>query len=240
MSLTGFVVATIAVGAGSLLQGSVGFGLNLLAAPVLLAVDPKLVPGPAAALGLVLVLLTAVRERESVDIRGVGWALVGRVPGVVAGTVAVVMLPQRGLVLFFAVVVLAAVVMSAGRWRLHPTPGTLLGAGAASGFMGTTSSIGGPPIALVYQSSPGATLRGTLAGYFSVGIVMTLIGLALAGRFGADEAWASVLLVPPLVIGFVLSRWTAPVLDRRGTRGAVLIISAASAVMLLVRELTAL
>lgn len=230
-------LASVAVAVGACIQGSVGFGLNLIAAPVLIAIDPVFVPGPAAFLSLVLTILVAHREREAIDVRGVGWALVGRVPGTVAGALAVASLNERGLGIVFSLLLLVAAAMSAVGYRLRPTPRTLVGVGLVSGFMGTTTSIGGPPMALVYQEASGPTIRGTLAGFLAFGIVLSLIALALIGRFGARELGASVFLVPALLAGFALSRWTAPVLDRRHMRTAVLATSAASAIAILARQL---
>ncbi|MDQ3385935.1 MAG: sulfite exporter TauE/SafE family protein, partial [Actinomycetota bacterium] len=46
MSAWGSALVIVAVLVGALVQGSIGFGLNLIAAPVLALVDPDLVPGP--------------------------------------------------------------------------------------------------------------------------------------------------------------------------------------------------
>ena len=230
-------VASLAVAVGACLQSSVGFGLNLVAAPVLIAVDHRLVPGPAALLSLVLTILVAHREREAIDVRGVGWALLGRVPGTVLGALTVAVLSERGLDVGFSLLLLVAVALSASGYALPRTPPTLVGVGALSGFMGTTTSIGGPPMSLIYQDEEGATIRGTLAGFLMVGISLSLVSLALVGRFGVAEAEASAALLPALLVGFTLSRWTAPRLDGRHTRTAVLVVSAASAVALLARDL---
>lgn len=230
-------VASAVVGIGAVVQGSVGFGLNVIAAPILLLIDPALVPGPTLVIALALTVLIAYRERAAVDLRGLRWAFVGRIPGSIAGALAVAWLSERSLALVFAVMVLAAVVMSVGGWDLRPTGGTLLGAGAVSGLMGTVSSIGGPPMAIVYQRSPGAEIRANLSGYFIFGASLSLALLAGFGRFGMDELRASLVLLPGLFGGFALSRWTAPRMDAGHIRPAVLVLSAASAVGVIVRYL---
>ena len=236
MSGAELALASAVVMAGAMVQGSVGFGLNLVAAPVLALIDTELVPGPALVIALVLTLLMAVRERASTEWWGVRWALLGRVPGTVAGAVTLAVLPEHGVALTFAILVLVAVGMSAIGLHLSPTRPNLIGAGALSGLMGTATSIGGPPIAMVYQRSPGATLRGTLAGFFAVGASMSLVVLAAVGEFGARDLVHSLVLLPGLLVGFVLSRVTAPHLDVGRTRVAVLVVSAASALSVLVRE----
>jgi uncharacterized membrane protein YfcA len=39
------VLAVVVVAVSAAVQGAIGFGLNLLAVPVLLLIDPSLVPG---------------------------------------------------------------------------------------------------------------------------------------------------------------------------------------------------
>lgn len=237
MSGTGLVVAAAAVVIGSILQGSVGFGFGTFAAPLLAIVDRELVPGPMLFLALILTALIALRERADFDLGGVKWALAGRLPGTALGAAAVAVLPQRGLTIAFGVTVLLAVGVSLVGWRVPATPRNLLAAGMASGLMGTATSIGGPPIALVYQDAPGARLRSTLSGFFVVGAALSLVALALFGTFGRDEMAASLLLVPPMAIGYAASGAAGRVLDRGRTRTAVLVMSAASASFLLVDEL---
>ena len=74
----------------------------------------------------------------------------------------------------FAVLVLLAVAVSIQGRRLAPPDRNLAGAGLASGFMGTISGIGGPPIALAYLGLDGPALRATLARYFLVGNLVAI------------------------------------------------------------------
>src|SRR2546428_838004 len=104
----------------------------------------------------------------------------------------------------------ASVALSASGYALPRTPPTLVGVGLLSGFMGTTTSVGGPPMSLIYQDEEGATIRGTLAGFLTVGISLSLVSLALVGRFGAAEAEAPAAPLPALLVGFALARWPRP------------------------------
>lgn len=82
------LAASAAIAFGALVQGAVGFGMALVAAPLLVLIRPQLVPGPLLVSGLALTLLVARRERDSIDLLGVKWGLVGRVPGVAIGALA--------------------------------------------------------------------------------------------------------------------------------------------------------
>ena len=120
--------------------------------------------------------------------------------------------------------------------NFRPVRPVLLGAGALSGIMGTIASIGGPPIALVYQDARGDRLRGTLSSFFLIGTALSLTALRLIGRFGADEVRLTLLLLPGLLVGFVMSRWTAAVVDRGYTRRAVLAVAGFTGLLVIIRQ----
>jgi uncharacterized membrane protein YfcA len=103
--------------------------------------------------------------------------------------------------------------------------------------MGTSSGLGGPAVAVLYQNEPGDRVRSTLAGYFLIGAVMSLAALAWAGRMGRAEATLSVGLLPGIVVGFLASRKSSAWLDRGRTRGAVLVVAAVAGVASIARGL---
>ena len=237
MSAAELVVATLVIAVGAAVQGGVGFGMNLLAAPLLALIDPELVPGPAIAAAVVLTVLVAVRERAAIDRRGVAFALTGRVPGTIVGALLVASIPQRGVAIMVGVAVIVAAVLNVSGLRLRPTTPVLLVAGAVSGFASTVSSIGGPPMAVVYANEPGPVIRGSLSSIFVIGGVMSLVALAAVGDFGRHEADASAILLVPGVIGFLLSRRLATLVDAGRVRAAVLSVSVLGALAVIVREL---
>jgi uncharacterized membrane protein YfcA len=232
-----WLLVSLTVACGASLQGSVGFGLGLFSVPILLLLDPRFVPAPLLFASIWLTALLTHREWGGIDGVALRWALSGRALGTAVAASALTVLSSRTLGITFGVLVLAAVAMSASGLRLSPKRWTLLGAGTLSGFMGTTASIGGPPIALVYQRESGPRIRGTLSAYFLLGVSISLVGLALVGRFTTREALLSLSLVPGILVGFLVSRRTARWLDKGYVRVAVLVVSAAAAVMVIVRHL---
>ncbi len=221
---------------GAVVQGSVGFGLSLVTVPLLFLIDPRFVPGPVLCVAIVLTLLLSHRERRSIDIRGVAWALAGRVPGTVFGAAALLALSRDVLSVLFGVLVLIAVALSSLRLRFEPRRWSLASAGLLSGFMGTTAAIGGPPIALLLQNLPGARLRGTLSGFFVVGATVSLLALVAIGRFARQELALAAGLLPGILLGFWISGHTAPILDRGYTRTAVLAVATAAAMVAIGRQ----
>ncbi|MEX2393276.1 MAG: sulfite exporter TauE/SafE family protein, partial [Actinomycetota bacterium] len=235
LTATDLLLASLAVGVGALVQGSIGFGVNVVGGPILVLIDTRLVPGPALVAAFVLTLLVGVRDRAGIDRSGFGWVFLGRIPTSVAAALLVAALPERGLAISLAVAVLIAVAISALGWRVERTPPTLFAAGAISGVMGTVSAIGGPPVAMLYQDAKGAEVRGTLSAIFAVGALTSMVLLAGVGRFGLAEIYASLALMPAIVGGFWLSRFTTRWLDRGFVRPTILILCAASAIAAMVR-----
>jgi len=237
LSLFEFVIATLVATVGALLQGSVGIGLGMLAAPLLLFIDPTFVPGPLLCGALVLSLLMTHRDRHAIQYADLGWALSGRMAGIVSAILLLALLPRDQFGTVFGILILAAVTLSASGLHLRLRPSTLVLAGALSGLMGTTSSVGGPAMALVYQHSAGPRIRGTLAAYFVVGISASLVGLHFVGFFGREELVRSVSLLPGVLVGYLLSRHTTGILDKGYTRVAVLWVSAAAGALALLKQI---
>jgi uncharacterized membrane protein YfcA len=226
-------LAGLAVALGALVQGAVGFGLALVAVPLLAIIDPRLVPVPMLILATAHAMLMLRREYRDTDWAGVGWALLGRLPGIALGVLAVALLPPRWFGLAVGVTVLTCVALSVVRWRPRPTVPALLVAGVVSGAGGTASAIGGPPVALLYQHAPGARVRATLAAYFAAGSLLSLAGLLVGGQFSADAVQATALMVPFMIAGFALSGPARRLLDHGWTRPAVLALASAGALALL-------
>jgi hypothetical protein len=121
-------------------------------------------------------LVTLAGERRDIDWRGLGWSLPPRILGTVAGVAAVAAFSTDALGIVVGVMVLVAVLLT---WRTVTIPmnaGTLTAAGLVSGFSGTATSIGGPPIAILYQHRPPRQIRTTMAVYFTVGAALSLAG----------------------------------------------------------------
>jgi hypothetical protein len=224
-----------ALAIGGALHGSIGFGMGLVAAPLLVLIDPVLIPGPMLCAGVILTLMITVRDRSFADLRGVKWLLIGRTPGMVLGALAVAWLSTTGLAIVFACAIFALVAVSVAGVSLRRTTTTLFGAGALSGLMGTTIGVGGPPLTLVYQRSSGDEIRGTLAPIQSFGAATSIGALAVVGEFGLTDLSRGLLLAPGMVLGFAVSGWVAPRIKPAVVRPAVLVFAVVSAITILIR-----
>jgi uncharacterized membrane protein YfcA len=228
--------AGLVVAAGGLLQGLIGFGLALVAVPLLALLDPALVPVPVLVIASAHAMMSLAREFGHVDWRGVGWAMLGRLPGTVVGIWIVDSLDPKSFGVVVGAAVLVCVLLSLISWRPQPTPGSLVTAGVASGSFGTATSIGGPMVALLYQNQAGPQVRATLAAFFTLGSITSVIGLTATGNVTVHQLWSGVLLIPFLVAGFLLSGPLRKRFDAKGIRTPTLIVSGVSAVVLIVRS----
>ena len=236
MTPIAWVAANLVIAVGSVLQGTIGFGLALFSAPLLALINPALAPGPLLVCNVALTGLMARREWGEVAVDEVGYALGGRLVGIGIAVWVMGLLSARGIDILFGAIVLVAVLMVAAGLSFRLNAGTLIGAGVVSGVMGTATAIGGPPMAIVYQREKGPKLRGTLSLYFTIGAVLSAIGLALKGRFGVPDIWIGLWLCPGVVIGYAGSHRFLPLIDRKGIRPAVLILSGLSAIFLILRQ----
>lgn len=231
------LIGGAAVFIGAVVQGGVGFGLGLVAAPLITLLDPTVMPGAVQVVNLTMPLFTLAREWRRAEWRGAGWALLGRLPGSAIGALVVVYVSTATLGVLVGVMVLVAVVLTARAVSVPRNGATLTAAGFLSGITGTATGIGGPPIALVYQSARGPQIRATLAMFFCVSAAQSLVILALLGRLPGRALAGGAALVPFVLLGFAASGPLRRYLDGGRARAAVLTVAAVSACALLGQSL---
>lgn len=228
------LAATLVVGAA--VQGLVGLGLGLVAAPVTMLLEPRLMPDLLLWLGMLLPVVTLLREHRDIDWGGVGWALGARVPGTAAGVWLLALFTERELGIAVGLMVLLSVLLTARAVVVPVNRGTLVAAGLSSGIAGTATSIGGPPMALLLQHREPHQIRSTLGVYFLLGAGLSLLGLGVTGGLERSTFVLAMLAAPCLVAGFALSRALHRRVPRHHVRVGVLVVCAGSALVLLVRS----
>jgi uncharacterized membrane protein YfcA len=231
-------IALVLTIVGSAIQGNVGIGFAVIAAPILLLVNPAFVPAPIVLAAMLLVVLIALREWRDVIVEHIGLAVVGRTIGTLPAAYAIRAFPKSAYELLFAALVLLGVMLSALGWHVLPTRRNVVLASIVSGFMSTVSAVGGPPMALLYQNEAGPRIRATISAIFTIGGLVTLSGLWWAGRFHIVELLLGLLLMPGVVAGFAISGYTTALVDRAHIKPAVLAISLLSALLVMLRALS--
>jgi uncharacterized protein len=228
------MLAGIAVFVGAVIQGAVGMGVGLVAAPIVTLLDPSLMPGSLLVCGFFMPAMSLATEHRHVEPR-VGWVFLGRLVGTLPGVLIVAALPPDQLAVGVGLMTLLAVALTVHTVVLPVTRSTLVGAGFFSAVGATTASIGGPPLALVLQRSDPKTLRSTTALVFVVGSALSMVALAIAGQMSMEELLTGLAFFPFFGLGFLLSLPLRPHLRGRVFRYSVLAVITASAAAVLVR-----
>jgi uncharacterized membrane protein YfcA len=221
---------------GAFVQAVVGLGIGLVSAPVIALAAPSYVPVLPLWLALLVTALMVAGERLHVDWSAIAWALPARIPGTALGVWLVSAFTETQIGVALAVMVLLAVVVSTHAVVIPVNPVTLSTAGFVAGASGTATSIGGPPIALLFQRHAPEVVRATLSVFFFAGVVFSISGLAVTGSLDAEASEVALVLAPVVVLGFLLGRSARDRVPRSAFRAAVLAICAASALALLVRS----
>ncbi|MQB01967.1 MAG: TSUP family transporter, partial [Actinobacteria bacterium] len=201
-----FVLFAVVI--AGVLQGSLGFGFSFIAVPAMTLVEPRALPVTIIMVSLPVTIFMAHRERASVDAGGLLVLTAGRMVGTVAGLWVLTLMSPNDMAAFTAGAILAAVATSILVSEPRSDTTTRLVAGMFSGAMGTAAALGGPPLALAYQSQPGPVVRSTLAVSFLVGSAMSLTGLIAVGRVALWHVQAAAFLLLPAMLGLLLSKHT--------------------------------
>lgn len=221
---------------GATVQGVFGFGINLIAAPVLVLVDPHFAPVPVVFASLVGGVLVSIRERGTIDRSSVAWALGGRVPGTFLGVWVVVAAAGARLRPVVGLVVLAAVALTILGRAMQRTRKALVGVGLVSGVMNMVAGLGGAPFGLVCHDLPGPVLRPTLALYVLFGGTMSGLALVLIGQVDIESLRLTAVLVPGALAGFGVSGLLVPLADRKAAaRPGILAIATIGAILAIAR-----
>lgn len=208
-------LCALALFAGCTVQTAVGFGMALVAAPIIVMLNPTWVPYVLAVTALVLSIQNTWNQRRSVQWKQVIPPMITRIPGTILGTWILLVIAVQSLQILVAAMVLLTVVVSV--W-LKPFPSTPVNTGIAgfvSGITGTTTSIGGPPMALVMQHGASHNVRANLSAYFIYSCLVSLIGYALVGLMPATMWLVSASMIPVAYSGFFVGKYLRPWVDNR-------------------------
>jgi uncharacterized membrane protein YfcA len=218
-------------------QGVIGLGFAIFSVPILSLIDPRLAPVPQLFLSVALTFSMAYRERHAIQWRTLGWVLFGRIPGAILGAWLLTISTPQILDLIIGGSVLAGVLVFSTSIRVSRNRFSEVVAGIASGAGGTISSIGGPPLALLYRDEKGETIRANLATIFLIGLVTSIGARAFTGRILGVELLIAAAMLPALFAGVVLSGRFMGKIEGKALRISVLAVSAIAALALLLRAL---
>lgn len=235
-----FAAAAAVLFVGAYLNGALGFGMGMLAAPILVLINPALVPVPVLILGGLVTAAGVWRDRAALDLGEVGWALTGRVPGTIAGAAVVAIAAPAVMGVLVGTCVLIGVAIAAMDRMPARTATSMSAAGFSSGLMATIAAVGGPPMVLIYQDAPAAVRRAALSLFFFVGTFMSLAALYLADSAGTEQLVLSACLVPAAAAGYLAGAFGPEIRREAAVRGVLLVICFAAGAAVLIRNLVIL
>lgn len=231
------ITTTSTIAFGALVQSCLGFGMALVAVPFLLMIDSRLVPIPLIIVSMINCAWNWLRFRDQAVLRSIWIALLGRIPGTVLAIVTIKFATEKQISLICALLVLIAVGVSFIASKIPVSNASSFYAGGASGFMGTISGIGGPPMALLYQNEPADRARGTMGAFFTFGCIISLIGHEMAGNLHLSHWADAAMLLPGTILGTFLAKFAAPYLQGEYFRKAILTTCTLAATFTLIKSL---
>jgi uncharacterized membrane protein YfcA len=110
----------------------------------------------------------------------------------------------------------------------------LAGAALVSGVMGGFSGVHGPLMGLAVSHLPAQAVRGFLGLFWLLAYITLLVMAIPAGRLGWAELWLALVLLPGIALGAALSGPARRWLQGPRLRWAILAISAAGGIALVV------
>ena len=237
LTVTGVVVAVVIIIFGSVVQGTIGFGLGLLAAPFIAIVIPDAIPVTLVLVAWPIGGVTALREHHALDRKALPWMLTGAVPGTAIGLVIIHLASQEALAVIVGFTTILGVLATVVTPPIPVTPVTATGAGFIGNINGTAASVGGPPVALLFQHHRGPAVRATLGAYFAISATLSVVGYGVTGAITLDRFLLAVGLLPAMLFGAWASKHFHGLVDKGWLRPSVLVLSSIAGTIAVIRGL---
>lgn len=199
--------------------------------------NPIFVPLPVLVSNIVVSGLASNREWSDVHRRDLVYILAGRFTGTIPALIILAFISQKIFDITFSAIILIAVLFSIIGTTIPINRLSLFLAGTVSGLMGTVSSVGGPPTALVYKQVEGPRFRATMSMQLLVGGLFSVAGLLLITESVMVQIVASVVLLPGAILGYLLSNRGFKRINREAINVFVLAVSVLSAVLVIFNAL---
>ena len=210
------------------LQSITGFGLVMVAAPLLMFFyEPKLtiiIMFCLAGCGNCAQLLLLWKE---VNWQRIAELLCGALIGIPLGVSVFRQLPGDGLKVAVSVAILFTLVnMEFKRKRFEETQKNTIITGILAGIMAMTTGMAGPPLVLyfAYTTMPQNVFRATCIGYFFFSNLSSLVALWITGIPIGDAVGEFVYLLPGLAFGIALGHWAFRFMPQQLIRRIIIIL----------------
>lgn len=222
---------------GSTVQGVIGFGLGTISTPIMALIKPELVPVVVLCLAFVIACTTLHRSWSETDWKMVWYSNIARLPGTVLAVWALAILSTNSLQLCIGCAVIFTMVLSSLGWTPKVNAPNTVFAGLLSGFLGTSTSIGGPPMALLMKSFNPTKARGTLSATFVFGSVVSMLTLGIGGQITTYQLKFAAIYLPLAILGLFAASYFNRFVDRKLLNRIVITVSIGASIVLISQSL---
>lgn len=237
MVTTELILLNLAIALAGIVQASAGLGFAMVANPLIALINIAYLPGPVLFANLFLSSAILGREGLAIDRKELPPLMLGLLVGTTIGALVLTQIAAERLGVVFGVIIVGAVLLSVFSPAFALTPRNILMGATGGGITGIVAAMHGPPLVMLYQREEPSKVRATFAFLFVVGCTMALIGLYISGRFGFQEIWMGINLLPGIILGFLIGRVVAVRVTRGVARAAMLAISGIGGLTLLLTSL---
>ena len=191
---------------GAITQSAVGIGFGIPAC-FLIILEPTMVPSCIVLMGTFLAFSNAFLSFKDIIKDDLIYSFSGRVVGTFISVPLISLtIGTKSYLIIFGLLLLITVFLSAKKWSIAATKKNVTIAGLCSGFMGTLTGVGGPPMAIVYQNSDSKNVVATLNMFFGIGALFSVLVLTYMDLINFREIMRCLLLAPGIIAGIILGR----------------------------------
>lgn len=220
-----------------LVRGFTGFGFSIVAVPLLSLIMPPARVVPIVLFLQLMVSLSGLQAAMRIcDWRSIRMLATGAVIATPLGAMMLAQLPAAPVRLGIAVIVLAAVLVTSGGFRMEITPSRrhVFPFGLLSGLFNGLAGMPGPPVIAFYLAAPvgTGTARASMIVFFLATSVFALVPLAALGMIGRWSLAAALVSFPLVWSGSALGARlyrASPAAHYRLVALALLLVTAALA-----------
>jgi uncharacterized membrane protein YfcA len=161
--------------------------------------------------------------------------LVGAVPGTVIGLWIIHLASASTLGVIVGITTIAGVLATVVSPPIPITRTSAGSAGLIGNITGTAASVGGPPVALLFQHHRGPIVRSTLGAYFAISASLSVLGYAATGEMTVARVLLALGLLPAMLLGAWLSKHFHVFVDAGWLRPSVLVLSSIAGTIAILR-----
>lgn len=227
LSSLSFIFISIFV--AGIIRGYSGFGFAMVAVTSISLVLPPIQVVPLVLILEVIASLRLVPQIwRDIDWYSLRWLLAGSFVATPLGVFLLSIIPAAPMRISISLMVLigSILLLRGWAWRRMPGGSVILTAGVVSGVLNGAAAIGGPPVILLYLSSPaGVTVsRASIIAYFFGIDALGLAAASIQGLTTVKTLLMTAICLVPLLSGIMLGSRLFLKIEKHSFRQHVLLL----------------